>query len=111
MKKIKIKTGAAGGKRTGPARTFLERVFQTELGNPPDRGRGDLTELSTTCEVPVRIIQIGVIEGVEQFRAELKLMFLVNWEEPEEGQVGVYVSGTNQGVEHDVPISSVRRDC
>src|ERR1035437_10491207 len=85
MKKIKIKTGAAGGKRTGPARTFLERVFQTELGNPPDRGRGDLTELSTTCEVPVRIIQIGVIEGVEQFRAELKLMFLIDWEEPEEG--------------------------
>ena len=63
---------------------LLERILQPELGNAPDRCRGDFAESRTTCEVPVRIIQIGMIESVEQFRAELKLMFLVNWEEPEE---------------------------
>jgi hypothetical protein len=54
------------------------------LRNASDRGRGDFAESRTTRDVPIWIIQIGMIEGVEQFRAELKLMFLVNWEEPEE---------------------------
>ena len=75
---------AAHENRARQALGLLERILQPELGNAPDRRRGDFAESGTTCEVPVRIIQIGMIEGVEQFRAELKLTFFVNREQPEE---------------------------